>query len=268
MLHVMLDAYGSESPKLDDLKAVYEMIYKVITELGLKAVMPPILVPYYYGKVQEDDGISAFVFLKGGHFTIHTFPKRECYFVDLLYDGFFNEDKLAELLARELPFQFKHGNTVDRRFSIDSQVTQKTIDESADFGPHYLIRVKQPIDWNIDGIFHFLDSLPAVIGMDSILRPVVITDKIDGYSFYSGINVIAQSHIAVHYEIASKIAYIDVFSCSFIHCENLLGVIENNIGVPCECTLISRGSKHAYKVTDRAEIANRYCGWQKVIRGE
>ncbi len=103
MLHLMLDAYGCQSERQNDLKSIYEIIYKVINELSVKAVMPPILVPYYYGDVKEDDGISAYVILKGGHFTIHTFPDRECYFADLLYDGFVSEDKFVSILKAELP---------------------------------------------------------------------------------------------------------------------------------------------------------------------
>ncbi len=266
MLHVMLDVYGSDTERLDDLRAVYETIYKVTNELGVKTVMPPILVPYYYGSVKEDDGISAFVFLKGGHFTIHTFPERECYFVDLLYDGFVKEDKLLETLSRELPFELRRIHTVDRRFDIQEQLNKmESIDENADFGPHYLIKTLEPCELDIGKIYRFLDTLPAKIHMDSILRPIVATDKIENFTIISGINVIAQSHLALHYNIETKLAYIDVFSCSFIDCDDLPRRVEQELGVPCECVLIGRGSKHASKVAQREEIVDRYNKWQKNI---
>ena len=198
MWHIMLDAYGCKTEKSNDLRGIYETIYRVINYLSLDTIMPPVLVPYYYGSVREDDGISAFVLLKGGHFTIHTFPERECYFIDILYDGFINENKLIYILNQELPFEENKINIVDRRFNIENQFRIEDINELVDFGPHYLIQVSSA-DFSMEKIFHFLDQLPAEINMDPIFRPVVITDKIHEYSIISGITVIAQSHIAVHY---------------------------------------------------------------------
>ena len=46
------------------------MVYK----LRLKPIEPPHLLPYYYGSVKEDIGVSGKMLLLGGHVTIHTFP--------------------------------------------------------------------------------------------------------------------------------------------------------------------------------------------------
>ena len=262
MLHVMLDMYGSTSEKLNDLKSVYETINKITNHLSVKTIMPPVLVPYYYGSVKEDDGISAFVFLRGGHFTIHTFPERECYFVDMLYDGFLNEEKLVSVLATELPFEHKISHSADRRFTLDPQLAKREIDVNTDFGPHYLMRTEIPCELSMEKIYHFLDELPTLIGMEPILRPIVITDKIKNYSIVSGLTVIAQSHISVHYYLEEKKAYIDIFSCSFIDCNNIDKVVEKMLGVKCESVLISRGSKHERKTALRSEVIKRYNKWQ------
>lgn len=265
MLHIMIDIYGSDTDKLNDLRAVYETIYKITNYLSVKTVMPPVLVPYYYGKVKEDDGISAFVILRGGHFSIHTFPERECYFVDLLYDGYISEDKLLEVLSRELPFEDKIVHSVDRRFDLSEQCEFSGIDEKMDFGPHYLIHTVQPAELTMEEIYHFLDELPAQINMDPILRPVVITDKVYNADIISGLTVIAQSHVALHYYKAEKLAYIDIFSCSFINCDNIISAVEKKLGVRCESLLISRGSKHTAKLAQRSEFIGRYDKWKKNI---
>lgn len=266
MLHIMVDAYQANADDLSDLRIVYEKMYKVTNQMSVDTIMPPMLIPYYYGRVKEDDGISAFVLLKGGHFTIHTFPERECYFVDMLYDGFINADKLLEILSVEFPFGSKMINVVDRRFAIASQTSFDRIDEFEDFGPHYMIKTKAPIDYNMDKIFQFLDQLPCRINMDPISRPLVITDHVMNPSIYSGITVIAQSHIAFHYYIETGMAYIDVFSCSFINCDNFVKEIENALGVECETVLISRGSKHVKKLAVRDEVIERYNAWQSNIQ--
>ncbi len=262
MLHIMIDAYQANPGDLSDLRMVYEKIFKITNRLMVKTIIPPVLVPYFYGRVKEDDGISAFVLLKGGHFTIHTFPERECYFVDILYDGFINTDKLVEVLSLEFPFGFKIVNVVDRRFNLSAQTAFEHIDEKEDFGPHYLIRATCNRDFSMDDIYKFLDQLPYRINMDPIFRPVVITDNVLNPQIYSGLTVIAQSHIAFHYYKDTRLAYIDVFSCSFINCDNFISEVESALGFECETVLISRGSKHTEKLATREEIIDRYNAWQ------
>ena len=84
----MIDAYRGNESRLDDIKSVNATLNEIVLALHLNAVMPPFLLPYYYAKDSEDDGISAFTILEGGHITLHTFPKRGCVFADLLYDGY------------------------------------------------------------------------------------------------------------------------------------------------------------------------------------
>lgn len=264
MLHIMIDAYGSDSPKLDNLKSVYDTIVKVTNYVGVKTIMPPSLIPYYYGSVKEDDGISAFVLLKGGHFTIHTFPQRECYFVDMLYDGFVNETKLLEILRTELPYEHDIVHALDRRFEVMEQLTPN-IDEDRDFGPHYLMHNLESVELDMDKIYHFLDVLPVLINMDPISRPTVITDKVDSPEIISGLTVIAQSHIALHYYKNEKRFWLDIFSCSFIECDNIIRTVEELLGVKCEWRLISRGSKHVDKLTERDEYISRFNSWQENI---
>lgn len=265
MLHIMIDAYGSDSPKLDNLKSVYDSIVKITNFVGVKTIMPPALVPYYYGSVKEDDGVSAFVLLQGGHFTIHTFPQRECYFVDLLYDGFVNEAKLLEILHSELPFEHKLVHALDRRFEINDQL-KSDIDENRDFGPHYLMHNFESVDLDMDAIYAFLDRIPVLINMDPITRPMVITDKVINAEIISGITVIAQSHIALHYYKEEKRFWLDIFSCSFIDCDNIINTVQALLGTACEWRLISRGSKHTEKLTERNEYISRFNAWQENIR--
>ena len=122
-----------------------------------------------------------------------------------------------------------------------------------------------PCDLSMEQIYHFLDQLPTLIGMEPILRPVVVTDKVQNHSIISGLTVIAQSHISVHYYLEEHKAYIDIFSCSFINCDNIDKIVEQMLGIKCETVLISRGSKHARKTALRSEVIKRYNKWQNNI---
>jgi len=94
MNHFVMDAFNGYRSRLDDIILVHEFLEELPFKLGLNTVMPPYILPYYNGVVAEDCGISAFVFLAGGHFTIHTFSFREAYFVDLVSPQAFDPDKL------------------------------------------------------------------------------------------------------------------------------------------------------------------------------
>lgn len=81
MNHVMLDCYGANTTLLENLKYINKIMNEIPYVLGITPVNPPTLIPYYYGKVKEDDGVSAFVMLEGGHLTIHTFPLEKHIFL-------------------------------------------------------------------------------------------------------------------------------------------------------------------------------------------
>src|SRR5438034_6613835 len=82
MLHFTIDGFQGFRSRFDHVPLIQEVLEEVPTQLGLKPVMPAFMLPYYNGVVPEDCGVSAFVFLAGGHFTLHTFSFREAYFAD------------------------------------------------------------------------------------------------------------------------------------------------------------------------------------------
>src|SRR5256886_7935447 len=84
MLHFTIDGFRGFRSRFDDAHLIQEVLEDAPAQLGLKRAMPAFVLPYYSGVVPEDCGISAFVFLAGGHFTLHTFSFREAYFADLV----------------------------------------------------------------------------------------------------------------------------------------------------------------------------------------
>ena len=269
MQHIMLDAYSTQNNfLLNDLKYTYDSLVYICNKLNLKPITPPVLIPYYYGSVKEDDGISTYVLLEGGHLTFHSFPERQCYFVDIFSQDYINDEKMLAEFSFYFPFSAKPiFNNVDRRFDVENQLSIKNeIDETEDFGPHYLIETTKTLDLDIDKIFHILDELPNKIGMDSIMRPLVVTDKVSNWNFISGLTVIAQSHISIHYNVSEKIAYIDIFSCSFIKGDSFVKELEAKLGVPIKSILITRGSKHSKHISLREDMIDIYKHWENVIK--
>lgn len=242
--HIMLDAYDCDMEQANSVMAVNNLLVKLTNGLGMRPVMPPYLLPYYYCEDTEDGGISAFIICENGsHVTIHTFPYRHCYFVDILTDLFCEESEAIDVISQQIYAKHINVNVVDRR---NDNSPSSGINMSMDFGPHYMITVED-FDVTAEQIFKWLDNIAPKINMLPISRPYVIFDKVQSPEFISGLLVVAQSHIAFHYSIAEHTANIDIFSCSFLDDGIVECILEQAFGDKIKLDLFARGSK--YKAT-------------------
>ncbi|MBU1175539.1 MAG: S-adenosylmethionine decarboxylase [Alphaproteobacteria bacterium] len=199
---------------MDDVELVQELLEEIPTHAGADAVMPAFLIPYYNGVQPEDCGISAFVFLKGGHFTLHTFSYREAYFADLLYPAPFNDHEVQNRLEAALPCEIVNAHT----YATESgRPEDKAIDVDNDFGPHIVIEAEgYEGPTTLDTIFDVIQALPFAIGMTPIMRPYLLKNRTpDGVRCLSAMVMIAESHISLHVFPEERRAYFDIFSCSF-----------------------------------------------------
>ncbi len=258
----MMDAYGSIEENANNLKSINELLNGVTHELGLMPVMPPFLVPYYYCNNSEDVGISAFTICKGGHVTIHTFPYRACYFVDIFSDEFFTMSAAESFFKERLFASRVDSKIVDRRMIYNSKAPE--IDVNKDFGPHYMIEVSD-VDMTFEYIYHWLDTIAPKISMLPIIRPYVIYDTPTDPEYISGVLVVAQSHIAVHYNIHTRSALIDIFSCEFLDDSTIRSILEQSFGSNYKCYLVSRGSKHDDNYKRKIARINEGAEWKNHI---
>ena len=267
MNHFVLDAFHGYRSRLDDIMLVYEALEEIPAKLGMKTVMPPFIMPYYNGVVPEDCGISAFVFLAGGHFTIHTFSFRETYFVDLLTPEPFDRQELEKLIQNAFPAERVTSYLLDRERK-ETYPAKIEINEELDFGPHLLLDLK---NYNgpksMDQLFELFDTMPFQIGMTPIIRPMMVKNPVGAEKVTSILTMIAESHISLHYFEKSGQAYLDLFSCRFFKTEEVVGKLKTIFpGDVTNETLISRGSKYQHlkndtiapKVDSRAWVENVY----------
>lgn len=263
MIHVLIDAYGCATSRLDNLRDVYEVIYNVINTLNVKAIMPPQLIPYYYSNDMDDVGISAFVLTEGGHFTIHTFPQWQCYFADLLYDGYANAEDLKAVLDREFPCGRMFFKRIDRDEDDGKDVG---IYQSSDFGPHYMIRTTLNHEPTIDEYMNMLDRMPYKVDMHPITRPYVLKSSVDNPRYLSGIIVIAESHIAVHYNYETRRVLMDIFSCKKIDDAKYQELMATLFDAPYVDVLIRRGRANEQRKISQKNKHESHNRWQDNIR--
>ena len=96
----------------------------------------------------------------------------------------------------------------------------------------------------MESIYHWLDNIAEPINMLPITRPYVVCDSRENPEYISGILVVAQSHIEVHYNIEERKALIDIFSCAFLDGETITRILMEHFGENTRWRLFSRGSKH------------------------
>lgn len=266
MMHFVIDSYGCDCTRIDSLRDVYEVILKLEKEFQLEPIMPPQLVPYYHCENQEDVGISAFTLLKGGHFTIHTFPRWGCYFADLLCDSkFIDSSKLKAFLTREFP-----ASDFFIKFIIREDFDKNNMGDytTQDFGPHYMITSKIPEDApapTIETYSLMLDGLPPRADMHPITRPVVLYDNVTNPSFLSGIILIAESHIAIHYNIKTREVMMDIFSCKRVDEQKYKEIVMDLFNGHYQDVLIRRGRRNIGRLETSETRNERYRYWQETI---
>jgi S-adenosylmethionine/arginine decarboxylase-like enzyme len=265
MHHFMMDGYQGYRSRFDDIRLVNELLQEIPYRLGTRAVMPPFLLPYYDGVEPEDAGISAFVFLDGGHFTLHTFSYRECFFADLVSRHPIDRRRLRYLLEGALPCETSTDYLVNRVEPGDIAKRFPTIDATEDFGPHFMLDLEGYTGpSSLESIFNFLETLPPKIDMTPIMRPYVLPlDPQQGASgIISGLTMIAESHIALHVNPATQRAHFDIFSCRFFNPDDVLPAIRELLPAASSTEILTaRGSRHRSHRTERPAEIRRARSW-------
>jgi S-adenosylmethionine decarboxylase len=80
--HLMLDGYGCDKQKLQDLNLIYRILDELPNQIGMTKIMPPYVFKYS-GVRPEDWGLSGFVLIAESHISIHTFPEKHFVSVDI-----------------------------------------------------------------------------------------------------------------------------------------------------------------------------------------
>jgi|SRR3989344_3913186 len=132
------------------------------------------------------------------------------------------------------------------------------------YGPHltYDGYDASPIRLNdMRVVFDFLLKLPAVIGMQRLTMPYVLSydgaNKPDDYGV-TGIVIIATSHISIHTYPHDGTFFLDVFSCKQFDQEKALSFIRKTFGAKKEeVDLVVRGKHFRQKKILSSAVISR-----------
>ena len=158
----------------------------------------------------------------------------------------------------------------ERRFFDTSIPQDKIYDgnvDNPDFGPHIIARIEDFKGITLEKIYDILDEMPAKINMNPICRPYVLKSSPKNPRYVSGIVLIAQSHIAFHYDTVDKILFCDLFSCSFYKIENFVDYLTDLFG-KFESMTIIRGSKHEHNIKNKETKCRELSKWLNNLEEE
>src|SRR3989442_14172196 len=111
--HLMLDGYGCDKKKLQDLNLIYRILDQLPDRIGMTKIMPPYVFKYS-GVKPEDWGLSGFVLIAESHVSIHTFPEKNFVSVDIFSCKAFDADLASAYLKLAFGITKFETNVLDR----------------------------------------------------------------------------------------------------------------------------------------------------------
>lgn len=116
-LHLLLDAYESDPIRLDDMKRIFTFLNTLPDVIGMHKLSSPFVINADETATGKDPGgITGFVLIAESHISIHTFPKRRFFTLDLYSCNNFEEQIPAVLSYIQETFSYgKHELQVVKR---------------------------------------------------------------------------------------------------------------------------------------------------------
>ena len=231
MEKISLDLYGCVNEYfgkgIEDSLSLYNLCCSLEKEINITYIFKPTIIPYFYGKNLEDDGVSCFCIFKEksslGFITLHTFNKRKVAYFDMVSSKkYLNvKEKICKLLNPKI---IKTGEDFKRdTWGIELTTNCKCL---------------HPL--NSDILYDLCQEIIKKINMTQIADTIV--QKTENIIFVT--TLIAESHIAIFYNINTKQLYVDIFSCKYYDSKNVLQILENNKIVVKDYKIKSRGIHH------------------------
>ncbi|WP_457640757.1 adenosylmethionine decarboxylase [Persephonella sp.] len=96
--HLMVDGYEGNYEVLASVEAVTNFLDELPKEIGMTKIMPPYVFKYDGGDKPEDWGVSGFVIIAESHISIHTFPEKGYFSIDIFSCKDFDIDRALEII--------------------------------------------------------------------------------------------------------------------------------------------------------------------------
>ncbi len=105
-MHLVIDGYNGNVEKMKDSEFVHNFLNSYPDAIGMTKITEP-HVYEYHGQHPEDWGVSGFVIIAESHISVHTFPERNYFNIDLFSCRDFDTEKALQ----EIKSDFELGQT-------------------------------------------------------------------------------------------------------------------------------------------------------------
>jgi len=128
--HLMVDGYNASYEKLASVEAVANFLDMLPAEIEMTKIMPPYVFKYDGGDKPEDWGVSGFVIIAESHISIHTFPEKGYFSIDIFSCKDFNVERALNIIREYFETddlevrQTERGSEFPRDISIATSITQ------------------------------------------------------------------------------------------------------------------------------------------------
>ena len=119
--HLLIEAITKDENLLTDKKFIQKLFRQIIKLAKMKALSPILIYQFPSPGPKLKGGLTAFVVLAESHLSIHTWPEKNYFALDLFSCGDFKEKLILKTLKQKLVlknYQFKilrRGLKVKRR---------------------------------------------------------------------------------------------------------------------------------------------------------
>nr|WP_281253953.1 adenosylmethionine decarboxylase [Persephonella hydrogeniphila] len=96
--HLMVDGYDANYDVLASVEAITDFLDMLPKEINMTKIMPPYVFKYDGGDKPEDWGVSGFVIIAESHISIHTFPEKNYFSIDIFSCNEFDMDRAIEII--------------------------------------------------------------------------------------------------------------------------------------------------------------------------
>ena len=113
-LHQTLDCYKCSEQALDDDQLIYDFLNNFPAKIGMKKICEPNLVRVGATTEKDPGGVSGIVMISESHISIHTYPKRQFFTMDVYSCNRFDTELVKTIVRKTFGVGIFEENVVVR----------------------------------------------------------------------------------------------------------------------------------------------------------
>jgi len=120
-MHLILDGYGCDRQRLEDISLIYNFLSEYPAQIKMTKIMPP-YVFRYDAENPQDWGISGFVLIAESHISIHTFPEKNYFSLDIFSCKNFDSEQAISYVSNLFATEKSEIKLLDRGLEFPKDV--------------------------------------------------------------------------------------------------------------------------------------------------